>query len=46
MLAFYEFLCMIKVYSIGIPKSETLSESGISDEGYQSVCKHCTGSAC
>jgi hypothetical protein len=35
---FYEFLCIIKVYSIGIPKSETLSDPGISDKGCQTVC--------
>jgi hypothetical protein len=34
---FYEFLCIMKFYSIGIPKSETLSGPSISDNGYQTV---------
>lgn len=37
MLDFYEFLCIINVYSIGIPKSEILSDIYILDKGYRSV---------
>jgi hypothetical protein len=32
--AVYEFLCIVKAYSIGIPKSETLSDPRILDMGY------------
>jgi hypothetical protein len=36
-LAFYELLCIMKVYSIGIPKSETVSDQSISDKGHRTV---------
>jgi hypothetical protein len=36
-LASYEFLCIIKVYSVDVPKSETLSDPSILGKGYQTV---------
>jgi ribosome-interacting GTPase 1 len=36
-LDLYECLCIIKVYRIGIPKSETLSSPSILDKGYRTV---------
>jgi hypothetical protein len=36
-LASYEFLCIVQMYSIGIPKSETVSDPSILDNGYRTV---------
>jgi hypothetical protein len=36
-LAFYELLCIMKLYRIGIPKSETVSDQSISNKGHRTV---------
>jgi hypothetical protein len=40
-LAFNEFICIIKVYDISISKSKTLSDPSILDKGYQNIFLTC-----